>query len=1456
MPAGANNDGYFIDYLFSDGTDVYWNYLDARPVTIKYDYSGFEPFGREIVRTSSGTLYTFIEDNASCEVWKSADGTSWTEQDSGDNPTCTTSGPLAVAIDGNDDLHIIYTINNGNDLIYNTVSGDQFGASPDTIFDGTNTIIDYIDISVDNGSYPHIVYKYLETGLPDTHYVKYRNKDGGSLGTERTLESSTSSSPFGPPTITINEDDIPEIAYENQTDSDLTAAVGDGTDPTTFTLQDVDTDVVSGSSIAIDQDGNTWVAYIDEDGTDDLVTLAKHTDSDAWSIWTTNIYNSTETNIGSSPLVAINGRDIYVFYEDLSTDQRIVYDIYDSDASTPSWSGEVVLYTPPSGGDYFDPKAKWAFEWNNFGSNRIDFLFQYGGGADVDLKWSFLHLRRMPNKVDDASDFDDPLDHGRQVVRTSTGVLYSLHNDSGSCEVWKSVDEGNTWSEQDDTGNPTCDSSNPVAMAIDSSDTLHLAYTETTTNEDVKYSTFTTSNDQFGSEEVVLLGTGNNLGDLAITIDDNDVPHIVLSNGTTSVIYRNRVGGTPWAGITVESVNGDAADITINEDNEPEVSYINATDSDLTLAEGDANDPTSFTLKDVDTNVTTGATQVATSIAIDTSGNTWVAYVDENGTDDYIALAYHPDGSVWTADWDIYQTGNVGYEPSIVIDGTDIYIFYEDDQDDIVYDKFDGTTSLGSASKIDDAGDPGGMNGAGKQVVRMPDGTLYGVINDGGTIEVWKSTNGSSWEQQDSGDSPSGDNVDGLAVAIDSGDDLHIAYASGADHKYITFDTGTAQFGSEETIQTAPTTALFVDIAIDSNDKAHAVFVEYNSGATAYLPEYSNRIGGSWKTPINLETVGLSNIFYSPSIVINEDDEPEIAYINSTNDDLTAHEGNQNDATSFTEYDVDTDVDDGSDRRGASIGIDAEGNTWIAYVDDTGTDDVWTDDEITIVKHNDADGWTTWQTPDNSGAIGFEPSLAIYKNLMFIFYEEDSTDQKIVYQIYNGANWSGESDLASTASTDYQDAKVKWAYFNDNQRSVQIDFLYSDNTDIYYNRLELGWDGEKVLEQNIALQDSKAKWSYINDYDSGGEARLQTNTYYFNDTTPTDYDSWTNDSNAFDGSLLTQAQTLVTGSESSNYLLGEDTDAVTTWGSTITSVKARFYGSTGGDGVCNAAIYETGVSLGTAQKSGSLGWGNYTNLSTPSGGWTWSKVQGLDARLYLTGSSTPICNARKVEVLVESTNTAGLDEIDYLFSDNTDVWYNRLILGGITPGTQDAIDNVTAGTNYNLSSISDDTSPNDVHLIYIDDSSPKALMYARWDNAASPAWQTAIVLDNTGGSDNTYATLSLDTTTNDLYAIWINGTDDDINYRQCDVTTDTAECDAIGKWLSTQDGWKTGDLAQVTSNYDGAGRIFAEWTVGTTSPYHVSWDYIIVPEYLWLFFGLGPVLPGFIAKIKKKKKLF
>ncbi len=104
---------------------------------------------------------------------------------------------------------------------------------------------------------------------------------------------------------------------------------------------------------------------------------------------------------------------------------------------------------------------------------------------------------------------------------------------------------------------------------------------------------------------------------------------------------------------------------------------------------------------------------------------------------------------------------------------------------------------------------------------------------------------------------------------------------------------------------------------------------------------------------------------------------------------------------------------------------------------------------------------------------------------------------------------------------------------------------------------------------------------------------MATTTYYFDGHSGiTDPDSvWSNDANAFNGDNTTNASVSTSGDSSVNYLQGVGTTAPTT-GTAITQVRVRIDGGSAGHT-----------------------YGSYDTLTPPSGGWSWSEVNGLVVRI-------------------------------------------------------------------------------------------------------------------------------------------------------------------------------------------------------------------------------------------------
>lgn len=169
-----------------------------------------------------------------------------------------------------------------------------------------------------------------------------------------------------------------------------------------------------------------------------------------------------------------------------------------------------------------------------------------------------------------------------------------------------------------------------------------------------------------------------------------------------------------------------------------------------------------------------------------------------------------------------------------------------------------------------------------------------------------------------------------------------------------------------------------------------------------------------------------------------------------------------------------------------------------------------------------------------------------------------------------------------------------------------------------------------------------------------------TNTYYFDgsDAGATDPNNvWSNDANAVDGNTGTTATTSTLGSNSSNFLKAEGTNAPSS-GGRITQVRARTF-SKSADYVTTTTIFTDGLaeSLGAVDAGGLAGYTSYTTLSTPSGGWTWAKIQALEMKVFAVDANAAAISSRtEIEVTTApiSDKVSGTDSGFAGSPDNSD----------------------------------------------------------------------------------------------------------------------------------------------------------------------------------------------------------
>ena len=283
----------------------------------------------------------------------------------------------------------------------------------------------------------------------------------------------------------------------------------------------------------------------------------------------------------------------------------------------------------------------------------------------------------------------------RQVVRTRNNVVYVMTADDAPCQVggrgvihiWKGTgaQAGDSrvptaFVEQDAANRPVSAGSGSCIFALgisamvvspeirlDSADLIHAAYMDGN-NGNIYYQTFSTVTNAWGPRTIV--GTGGNTnsgygwprtGQVSLSLDVNDVPHIVYASAGSSnaLRYVNKVGGTWSSPATLATgTNIMHPSMVTALDGALHVAWLDnsiATHSTVAYTHRATNGAWSA----VET-VTAGDSQVLSNlnndqgpnIVTDRNSSPFVLYLDgsASGPDNYVRMRYRTSAGVWTDD--------------------------------------------------------------------------------------------------------------------------------------------------------------------------------------------------------------------------------------------------------------------------------------------------------------------------------------------------------------------------------------------------------------------------------------------------------------------------------------------------------------------------------------------------------------------------------------------------------------------------------------------------------------------------------------------------------------------------------------------------------------------------------------------------------------------------------------
>jgi hypothetical protein len=610
------------------------------------------------------------------------------------------------------------------------------------------------------------------------------------------------------------------------------------------------------------------------------------------------------------------------------------------------------------------------------------------------------------------------------------------------------------------------------SIAIDSNDTLHISYRDST-NGDLKYATCSSSCTSASSWTRSTIDSDGNVGSrTSIAIDSNGAVHISyydITNGDLK--YATDQSGS-WANTTVDSVGtvGKYSSIAIDANDVVHISYYDATNKDLKYAsnmQSYIQTGVGNVIKFIDRDTKVG--NEGTSIAVDSNGDVHISYYDDiNGDLKYAALqGVHP--------WNVYgysispdlpaglslniATGEISGTPTALSSNTTytitarntggtntttITIEVLDQLPTLSYSPENLTLTKGQSST--DLPLSATLTGPGTITSwaispALPSGLSFGTSN--GTIwgtptslmplktfRIWANNSGGSVN---------------ATVNITVNDEApDISYSP--DWFVLTNNTAmsptatpTNSGGAVPSTVIDSTVGFYSSIAIDSNGYKHISYYDETNKVLKYATDKT----GSWVN-ISVDTAGF--VGYWTSIAIDSNDAVHISYQDNANDNLkyATCASSCSSASSWTTTSVDWPGTVGSY---TSIAIDSNDAVHISYYDDTNKELKYA---TCASSCSSASSWTKISVDSDIPAhVGYYTSIAIDSNDAVHISYYVAINQDLKYATC-ASSCSSASSWTTTSVVTTGDVGSFTSIAIDSNDAVHISYYDGTNDDLKY----------------------------------------------------------------------------------------------------------------------------------------------------------------------------------------------------------------------------------------------------------------------------------------------------------------------------------------------------------------------------------------------------------------------
>lgn len=420
-----------------------------------------------------------------------------------------------------------------------------------------------------------------------------------------------------------------------------------------------------------------------------------------------------------------------------------------------------------------------------------------------------------------------------------------------------------------------------TSLAVQTTDNkifTHFSYYDAS-NTDLRYATWSEESTAVSYRNTVDGKNSTNMGlytSIALTHESNPQPCISYYDASNDNLkfaeMVDRSAGDPWKRSTAASYedSGIYSSLVIDGNNNPRISYFNATTGYLMLAIYDYANSNKWETQEVDKSGSIGR---HTSMVLGADGLVRIGYYSSSNGE--LHYTQQTSSTVFSTPQVVDTDADLGAYNSLVFDSNGIphIALFDDTHDDLYYMTWSNNGWSGP-HLVDHEGDTGLYNDIAIDANNIPHMAYYNASRGCLRYAYWASDH---WY---AGDVECGKKGQYASIDIDSQNRPHISYYDEQDGN-LKWAYNEGGIWKIQSVDEGDRVGLYTSLAIDNADMPH---ISYYSAAAQTL-KYAVRRSTQWEiTSLDTKQAGM----YS-SLALDNQGYPHIAYLDDYNEDRLKH---------------------------------------------------------------------------------------------------------------------------------------------------------------------------------------------------------------------------------------------------------------------------------------------------------------------------------------------------------------------------------------------------------------------------------------------------------------------------------------------------------------------------------------------------------------------------------------